>query len=314
MRALVIPGPRPYGIFEITPEREYMLVMEFFEGAVEISDAPVDDGVIDQGLRLIRNLWDAGIAHRDLKPANLMVRTGTLLLIDVFFVQVRPSPWREAVDLANMMLVLAVRTDPERVYRRALAFFTPDEIAEAFSATRGVASPTQLRAHMKRDGRNLLMQFRQMAPERRPIVIQRWSFRRLGTAVAMFGIMALVILGGIRAFFPLQNLDVKAPECGPNNTMVLIAQSVPSAASLPCIASLPSGWQFGGGNIHNGGTTFWLNSDRAGDRAVTVTLTSSCDTRGAEEIPSDEPGAQRFERPDTLRPRFTGTRFYRVAG
>ena len=90
---------RPYGIVEITPEREYMLVTEFHAGAVEIGEADVDDAVIDQGLVMIRTLWDAGIAHRDIKPGNLMVRSGELLLIDVAFVQVRPSPWRQAVDL-----------------------------------------------------------------------------------------------------------------------------------------------------------------------------------------------------------------------
>jgi hypothetical protein len=115
-----IAVPRPYGIVEITPEREYLLVTEYFDGAAEIGDADVDDTVIDQGLRLIRALWDAGIAHRDIKPGNLMVRSGQLLLIDVAFVQVRPSPWRQAVDLGNMMLVLAVRTSPARVYQRAL--------------------------------------------------------------------------------------------------------------------------------------------------------------------------------------------------
>ena len=31
-----------------------MIVMEFFEGAVEIGDAEIDDGVIDQGLGLVR--------------------------------------------------------------------------------------------------------------------------------------------------------------------------------------------------------------------------------------------------------------------
>src|SRR5262249_51199696 len=93
----------PYGIVEITPEREYLLVTEFFAGAVEIGSADIDDGIIDQGLLLIRKLWDAGIAHRDIKPGNLMVRDGQLLLIDVSFVQVRPSPWRQAVDLGNMM-------------------------------------------------------------------------------------------------------------------------------------------------------------------------------------------------------------------
>ncbi len=143
----------PYGIVEITPDREYLLVTEFFTGAAEIGAAEigaadVDDGVIDQGLLLIRKLWDAGLAHRDIKPGNLMVRDGELLLIDVAFAQVRPSPWRQAVDLGNMMLVLAVRTSPEQVYRRALAHFSPDELAEAFAAPRGVASPAQLRAFL----------------------------------------------------------------------------------------------------------------------------------------------------------------------
>ena len=63
---------------------------------------------------IVRRLWDAGLAHRDIKPANLLVRDGHVRLIDTAFTQVRPSPWREAVDLANMMLVLAVRTDPHR--------------------------------------------------------------------------------------------------------------------------------------------------------------------------------------------------------
>jgi hypothetical protein len=52
-----------------------------------------------------------------------------------------------------MMRVLAVRTSPERVYHRALAYVTPDELAEAFAATRRVASPTQLRESLKRDPR-----------------------------------------------------------------------------------------------------------------------------------------------------------------
>ena len=45
--------PRPYGIVEITPEREYLLVTEYFDGAVEIGGADLDDQLIDQGLSLI---------------------------------------------------------------------------------------------------------------------------------------------------------------------------------------------------------------------------------------------------------------------
>jgi tRNA A-37 threonylcarbamoyl transferase component Bud32/membrane-associated phospholipid phosphatase len=190
---LGLPTPMPYGFVEITPEREYMIVMEFFEGAVEIGDAVVDDQVIDEGLLLVRRLWDAGLAHRDIKPANLMVRDSKLLLIDVFFVQVRPSPWRQAVDLANMMLVLALRSDAKRVYGHALRYFTEEEIAEAFAATRGVASPTQLRAALKRDDRDLLSEFRELVPERRPVAIQRWSVRRFILGLSVLAVGAIVV-------------------------------------------------------------------------------------------------------------------------
>ena len=160
LRDVGIPTAQPYGIVELTPEREYLLVTEFFDGAKEIGDAEVDDDVIDQGLRSIR----AAVGRRPRAPRHQAGqpagRDGHVALIDVVFVQVRPSPWRQAVDLANMMLVLAVRTDADRVYERALRYFTPDEIAEAFAAARGVASPTQLRTAMKQDGRDLVAQFR----------------------------------------------------------------------------------------------------------------------------------------------------------
>lgn len=188
------PSPKPYGIVEISPEREYMIVMEFFDGAVEIGDAEIDDGVIEQGIQMIRHLWDAGLAHRDVKPANLMVRDGELKLIDVFFVQVRPSPWRQAVDLANMMLVLGLRTDADRVYASALRSFSPQEIGEAFAAARGVASPTQLRVSLKHDGRDLLARFRALAPDYPPVSIQRWSPRRVILAVEM-GVAAFLVVG-----------------------------------------------------------------------------------------------------------------------
>jgi hypothetical protein len=256
---------RPYGIVEITPEREYLLVTEFFTGAAEIGQAEVDDAIIDQGLALIRRLWDAGIAHRDIKPSNLMVRDGELLLIDVAFVQVRPSPWRQAVGLGNMMLVLAVRTNPERVYRRALAYFTPDELAEAFAATRGVASPTQLRALMRRDPRDLLGEFRALAPHRPPIILQRWSARRVALAAATLAVMAAAAYITVTAFIPgPKSLGVNAPGCGTGPSMILAAQAVPSAAMVPCITALPAGWHVGGAEIASGYARFWLNSDQAG--------------------------------------------------
>ena len=314
LRDAGIRTPAPHGIVEITPEREYLLVTEFFTGAVEIGEAEVDDGLIDQGLLLIRKLWDAGLAHRDMKPGNLMVRDGQLLLIDVAFAQVRPSPWRQAVDLGNMMLVLAVRTSPERVYRRALAYYTPDELAEAFAATRGVASPTQLRSSVKRDPRDLLGEFRALAPPRPPIALQRWGARRVALAgLLLIALVAAVWIGG-NAFQPARVNLISPPACGHGNSMIVTAQAVPSSAMLPCIAALPSGWTAQGAEVSNGRMLFWLDSDQAGPRAVTVTLTAACETSGAVRVPSDQPGAARFERPLALQPRFMLVRMYIVAG
>jgi len=314
MEDIGVRTARPHGIVEITPEREYLLVTEFFKDAVEIGDAEVDDAVIDQGLLLIRRLWDAGIAHRDVKPGNLMVRSGELLLIDVAFVQVRPSPWRQAVDLGNMMLVLAVRTDPERVYRRALAYFSPDELAEAFAATRGVASPTQLRAFMKRDPRDLFGEFRALAPPRPPIVLQRWSIQRVALTAAVLAVALVAVFIGVLTVAPGGNLGASAPSCGTGHSMILSAQAVPSAALLPCIAALPPGWSISGADIASGHTRFWLDSDRAGPGALTVTLTAACDTSGAQQIRTDHPGTRRFEHPLSRQPHFADLRFYTFPG
>jgi hypothetical protein len=108
-----------------------------------------------------------------------MVRGNEVALIDVAFGQIRPSPWRQAVDLANMMLVLALRSDTDTVYQRALLQFSPDDVAEAFAASRGITLPSQVRKEMKRAGRDLVAEFRRLAPPCPAIPIQRWSARRL---------------------------------------------------------------------------------------------------------------------------------------
>ncbi|MGY1633041.1 lipopolysaccharide kinase InaA family protein [Geodermatophilus sp. SYSU D01186] len=194
-----LPVPQPMGIVEITPEREYLLVTEFLLGAQEIGDAEVDEAVIDQGLAVVRRMWDIGVAHRDVKPANVLVREGTLFLIDSAFAEVRPSPWRQAVDLANMMLVLALRTDAERVHARARVRFSDEEIAEAFAATRGLTMPTQLRRCLRADSRDLHADFLRLLPYRLPpVVMQRWTWRRAELSLlALVGLLlaALVAVG-----------------------------------------------------------------------------------------------------------------------
>ena len=206
MKAAGISSPEPFGIVEITPEREYLVVTEFLDGGQEIGAETVDESIVDQGLRIVRQLWDAGLAHRDIKPSNLLVRAGHLSLIDPAFTEVRPTPWRQAVDLANMMLTLALYASPALVYDRAVNFFTFEEITEAFAATRGLTMPSQLRHMMRARGRDLHREFTEMLPPFRRIAIQRWSARRVTVTVAalvvtlggaVFAVSALISMGHV---------------------------------------------------------------------------------------------------------------------
>ena len=188
---------KSYGIVELTPNREYLLPTEFFEGSETLGHAEVDDVIIDQAMALIRKLWDAGLAHRDVKPANLLVVEGRLQLIDVSGLEVRPSPWRQAVDLANMMLVMALRTDSQRVYDIALRSFAPEEIGEAFACAVGLAIPTELQRYLKEDPRDLLGEFRRLAPPYPQVSIQRWSVRRIALTAAVLAGAVIVAWGSV---------------------------------------------------------------------------------------------------------------------
>jgi tRNA A-37 threonylcarbamoyl transferase component Bud32 len=201
MRDARLPTPQPYGFVEITPEREYVVVMEFFADAAEILKAEVDDRVIDDALKTVRTMWDAGVAHRDIKPSNILVRDGRMLLIDVAFATVRPTPWRQAVDLANMMLTLALASTPEHVYERALRVFAAEDVAEASAASRSITVPTQLRSLVHADERDLIGRFRRLAPKRRPIPIQLWDIRRValtGVLVALLALAVAIVVAYVR--------------------------------------------------------------------------------------------------------------------
>lgn len=65
--------------------------------------------------------------------------------------------------------------------------------------------------------------------------------------------------------------------------MILVeGQAVPSAHLGPCLARLQPGWTAHDLHAESGRAWFWLDSDRLGDRFLTVTLQESCVTSGAE--------------------------------
>ena len=109
----------------------------------------------------------------------------------------------------------------------------------------------------------------------------------------------------------------RAPSCVEEQTaemLIIEAQSVPSAALLPCVGALPIGWSFETFRVDDRGTTFYLDSDRAGAQAVRVALRRNCELGGSTEVPTDTPGAQQFEKIDALGDRYAGTRYYVFEG
>ena len=319
MQRAGLPSPTPYGFVELTPDREYLLVTEFFDGAVELGDADVSDQVIDDGLAIIRRLWDAGLAHRDIKPANLLVRDGHLLLIDVAFVEARPTPWRQAVDLANMMLCLALRSSPERVYGRALRYFTVEEIGEGFAAARGLALPSQLRHLLRDQGRDLHAEFVKLLPAPpTPVRMQQWSARRVGLWAAMVAVLVLAALNWGQIFnsedLVQTPLNIHSLDCTQLEPLWLEAQSVPSASLLPCVESRLVGWTVAEVAVNDGRSVVILDHDRAGAGAVVARLAAACDPAGAVEVPSPELGVRRFVRVERLAGAFSATWYDRFPG
>jgi tRNA A-37 threonylcarbamoyl transferase component Bud32 len=331
LHAAGLPSPAPFGFVELTPEREYLLVTEFFDGATELGEAEVDQGVIDDGLGIIRRLWDAGLAHRDIKPANLLVRDGRMLLIDVAFAEARPSPWRQAVDLQNMMMCLALRSSPEQVYQRALRQFTVEEITEALARftlpggvrppwfALGLALPSELRRMLRAQGRDAYPEFVKLLPSPPPqIPIQRWSARRVGLWAAILAVLVLAALNP-RQLFDNEDavatpLGVKNVGCGDLEPLWLMAQSVPSASLIPCLQLVPVDWTVAKVAVNNGRSVIALDHDRGGKAAMVVRLTASCDLAGATEVTSEQPGARRYLRVDPNSTEFSATRAYTFPG
>jgi hypothetical protein len=95
------------------------------------------------------------------------------------------------------MIILALRSDPDHVYSRALLLFSPDDIAEAFASTRSVTVPSQSRSFLtalkRREGTDIIARFRELAPHRDPISIQRWSLRRVWLAFVSLIVVALFV-------------------------------------------------------------------------------------------------------------------------
>jgi hypothetical protein len=109
-------------------------------------------------------------------------------------------------------------------------------------------------------------------------------------------------------------LTLPPPSCEEAGSGLIVAQSVPEAEFVPCLLELPAGWGVEGVRVDDDGTRVRLDSDRAGEDAAVLYYSEACDPADAVSIPSDQPGADRFEHIERLTPGFRADRYYLFDG
>ena len=97
-----------------------------------------------------------------------------------------------------------------------------------------------------------------------------------------------------------------APDCEPDTRLAIVAQSVPGAAYVPCIAELPPGWSFVELDVRDDGTTMVLKSDRA-DREVEVRLVRTCDVSEATPVTPRDEGSRTYQLIRSISPRYAAS-------
>jgi len=104
------------------------------------------------------------------------------------------------------------------------------------------------------------------------------------------------------------------PNCVDGESALIVAQSVPTAEWIPCLESLPPGWEKTTVNVDEDGTVITFDSDRAGSNAAVVHYFETCELGDSVQVSSEYPNAARFEFIEQVTPGFRATRRYVFEG
>jgi hypothetical protein len=120
--------------------------------------------------------------------------------------------------------------------------------------------------------------------------------------------LGLVVMALATAGCSDNDMILGKPTCP--DDLVLVAQSVPDAALVPCFEGLPGGWTVSSSYIGNKGTTLKLDSDRAGFGAATFSYRDQCDVSGLGRLPSEQDDVEVYEEIDRLAGGLESTRYF----
>ena len=101
--------------------------------------------------------------------------------------------------------------------------------------------------------------------------------------------------------------ELARPPCEGGERLALLAQAMPGAAYVPCVAEVPEGWSFSSLEVDSTGASFALSADAAGGADVRIELVDGCDVTGATPNPPRAEGVRTWLRLRSVDPRFAGT-------
>jgi hypothetical protein len=106
---------------------------------------------------------------------------------------------------------------------------------------------------------------------------------------------------GVALFIPSRG-EVGNADCGTTRTMQLMAQAVPTAAQVPCIAQLPLGWSTEQASVVTDRATFTVGVGSDLTNAVIVTLVATCPTDPSVKTIPVQGGCVTYEVPPGVDP------------
>ena len=134
---------------------------------------------------------------------------------------------------------------------------------------------------------------------------------------ALVAVAALLLAGCAELDDPTARVRCDPRPGEVNHSLVLMAQSVPTAPALPCVRAAPADWTMSDFSARSGRSRFSLSYVLHGaemERGVTVELTRRCNTGGAKEVTTEQPLMRRYDREVRGGSRYADERFLVTAG
>ncbi|MBI4033640.1 flippase-like domain-containing protein [Candidatus Saccharibacteria bacterium] len=185
------------------PRGEHVYILfDFIKGKTlaEINNKAVDENVLSGLWQQIKKLRAARIAHRDLRCANVMLdESGGIWLIDFGFAQSSATKRRLNIDIAELMVSLALRVGHKKAVDSAIEVLGADMVGEIVPLLQGPAFTKDTRAQL-RGNRELLNLIRAYAVEKTSVA--NHQLQKLARITPMNVFIAFGLFFGIFIVLP----------------------------------------------------------------------------------------------------------------